>query len=284
MKKKHKSLVVVILSIILVFGFSVSAFAYSQTLTGSSRTYTAGNRKYTTFNSITYISGRGVKAYTDITCNTGCSAGELGVFPTLQDYNLNIVLAPGWIYNTVDSCSGISAGTSFYSTSSGTYYSGGDAKGYNDVSGNNNIFVTYVSPGLTINESKSAEIGKYGVNENGQTYGVVNDFTAEKYYPDLVGAVGTDGTEGYILSKELLQMQRASSREEAVALMRDPEYIQGRLIDLYAADGTTVIGKFLLGGLIGVTVQEGDVTTTYNKEGTIVETYANGTERIVRWR
>lgn len=284
MKKKHKSLITTILSIVLIFSLSVSAFAYTQTLTGSSRTHSVGNRKYTVFNTITYSSGRGVKAITDVTCDTPCDAGQLAVYPMLQDENFLVVLAPGWIYNTVDSSSGISAGTWYHSTSSGTYYSGGYGQGYNDVGGYDNGLVAYISPGLTVGSSKSMEIAKYGVNKNGQTYGVVDKLTDEKDYPDLVGAVGIDGTKGYVLSKELLSRQIPATREAAAALMTDPNYIQGRYINLYAEDGVTVIGKFLTGSLVGVTVQENGVTTTYNEDGTILKTFDNGTERIIRWK
>lgn len=86
------------------------------------------------------------------------------------------------------------------------------------------------------------------------------------------------------MSKELLSRQIPATREAAAALMTDPNYIQGRYINLYAEDGVTVIGKFLTGSLVGVTVQENGVTTTYNEDGTILKTFDNGTERIIRWK
>lgn len=278
MKKRQKIIITLIISIVLVMCISVTAFAYSQTLTGESKTQNIGGRQYTAYNSVTYISGTGVKATTDITCDTHCSAGELGVFPMLQDSNYNIVLRPGWIYNSFDNAVALSAGTAYHSATSGTYYSGGNAEGQNT------IVVLNLSPGLSIGSSRAEKIGEYRVNTNGQTYGVVNKFTAEENYPDLVGAVGLDGTEGYILSQELLDRVVPASSEEAAALMTDPNYIQGRIIDLYAADGVTVIGKFMTGGLVGVTVQENNTTTTYNKDGTIVRTYDNGAKSITRWK
>lgn len=66
----------------------------------------------------------------------------------------------------------------------------------------------------------------WGVNANGQTYGVGND----NGLPDLEAAQATNGKVGYIYSKELLRSQSSS-----------------RYLDVYESDGVTVIGKFPIG-------------------------------------
>lgn len=201
----------------------------------------------------------------------------------LQDERYLLVLSPGWVYNT-GSGKLLSAGSGYYNATSGTYYSGGGGSGINDTTGIHRSLQAYLSPGWTVSSTRSVSVNAaYGINEGGQTYGTVTATTPEALYPDLVGAVGLDGTEGYVLASELRQ-EKPKSSEEAAALMTDPEYIQGRIIDLYAADGKTVIGKFRVGGLIGVTVQEEGRTTTYMENGTMVTQYANGAEKIVRWK
>lgn len=63
---------------------------------------------------------------------------------------------------------------------------------------------------------------EWGVNANGQTYGVPND----NGIPDLMSAQATNGELGYIFHSDLL----AANHDET--------------INVYAADGTTVIGGF----------------------------------------
>ena len=67
----------------------------------------------------------------------------------------------------------------------------------------------------------------WGVNDNGQTYGVPN----EKGLPDLSPALATNGKVGYIVNRELLSFREG---EEG-------------FINVYESDGTTVIGRFFIG-------------------------------------
>ena len=68
---------------------------------------------------------------------------------------------------------------------------------------------------------------EWGVNENGQTYGVPND----NGVPDLSPALATNGKEGYIVNREVLDFREG---EEGT-------------INVYESDGTTVIGQFFIG-------------------------------------
>jgi len=67
----------------------------------------------------------------------------------------------------------------------------------------------------------------WGVNENGQTYGVPN----ERGVPDLTPALATNGKVGYVVDRDLLSL---GVGEEG-------------FIDVYESDGTTVIGQFFIG-------------------------------------
>lgn len=68
---------------------------------------------------------------------------------------------------------------------------------------------------------------EWGVNANGQTYGVPN----ENGVPDLSPALATNGKVGYIFNRELLSFREG---EEG-------------FINVYESDGTTVIGQFFIG-------------------------------------
>lgn len=83
-------------------------------------------------------------------------------------------------------------------------------------------------------------------NKNGQTYGSSADATSPKTEPDLISAIGVDGTAGYVLKKDL-DGELPKSPEEAIAIQnsRSPD---GRDIPLFDVDGETVIGVFHVGG------------------------------------
>ena len=68
----------------------------------------------------------------------------------------------------------------------------------------------------------------YPVNENGQTYGMENPYIYVGQTPDLIAAVGIDGTEGYIYNS--IQDQHGGhpppqNPEEALEYM---EWLNGR--------------------------------------------------------
>ncbi|SDK41747.1 hypothetical protein SAMN05428961_10221 [Paenibacillus sp. OK060] len=86
----------------------------------------------------------------------------------------------------------------------------------------------------------------YPKNKKGQTYGSSADATSPETEPELISAIGEDGTSGYVLKKDL-DGALPKSPEEAIAIQnsRSPE---GRDIPLFDVDGVTVIGVFHVGG------------------------------------
>ncbi|OAB42767.1 hypothetical protein [Paenibacillus antarcticus] len=86
----------------------------------------------------------------------------------------------------------------------------------------------------------------YPKNKNGKTYGSSADATSPETEPELISAIGVDGTAGYVL-KKALDGELPKSPEEAIAIQnsRSPG---GRDIPLYDVDGETVIGVFHVGG------------------------------------
>ncbi len=82
----------------------------------------------------------------------------------------------------------------------------------------------------------------FPMNENGQTYGSSLYCTSPETIPDLIQAMGIDGTEGYVLKNDL-NGEEPKTPEEALA-MQNAFPAEGRIIPLYAADGKKVIGEF----------------------------------------
>jgi hypothetical protein len=79
-------------------------------------------------------------------------------------------------------------------------------------------------------------------NEDGQTYGSSTDGT-----PDLISAVGVDGTSGYVRSVELMG-ELPKTPEEAIAQQNKRNAAGNvRKVPLYAVDGKTIIGVFNVG-------------------------------------
>lgn len=81
----------------------------------------------------------------------------------------------------------------------------------------------------------------YEKNKNGQTYGSSAFANTPDQEPDLISAIGVDGTEGYILATDFNGDQPKSPAE---AVEHNKKLKPERKIPLYAVDGKTVIGEF----------------------------------------
>lgn len=91
----------------------------------------------------------------------------------------------------------------------------------------------------------------YPVNANGETFG--SGFGAWDGGPDLIVAYGDDGELGYVRAEDLEDPQ-PSSVDEALELNK----IGPRVINLYAEDGTTIIGRFTVGPPHGSILEPGE--------------------------
>ncbi|AHF09824.1 MULTISPECIES: hypothetical protein [Dehalobacter] len=93
------------------------------------------------------------------------------------------------------------------------------------------------------NESNQTSVHVYPQNKSGQTYGSELYAKSSEETPDLIAAVGEDGTEGYVLSADL-NGEMPKTPEEAIAIQNKNKSKTSRKIPLYAVDGKTVIGSF----------------------------------------
>lgn len=89
----------------------------------------------------------------------------------------------------------------------------------------------------------------FDVNENGETYGDYFQIIGEGLEPDLILAQGDDGILGYVKTEDLIGTL-PESPEAALALQaeRETKGYKGHYINLYASDGTTVVGRFFIDG------------------------------------
>ncbi|MFJ7186014.1 peptidase M56 BlaR1 [Lysinibacillus xylanilyticus] len=96
--------------------------------------------------------------------------------------------------------------------------------------------------------SLTANINDNSKNEmkNGQglTYGSASDASSYEDEPDLIRAIGIDGTTGYV-KKDDLNGPQPKTPEEAARLTNEAK---PKEIPLYDVKGETIIGKFIVGG------------------------------------
>jgi hypothetical protein len=85
---------------------------------------------------------------------------------------------------------------------------------------------------------------QWGVNANGQTYGVIN----ERGSPDLVAVIATNGKTGYAYAADLDRAagDNPKSPEEALA-MQQARVGKTFSVPVYKEDGKTIIGMFVMG-------------------------------------
>jgi hypothetical protein len=89
----------------------------------------------------------------------------------------------------------------------------------------------------------------WGVNANGQTYGVMNQHGT----PDLIAAQAANGRDGYVYANQLQGPQPTTPSQAAA------DNQPARAVTVYQADGKTPIGQFIVGEGAATTVT---ITTT----------------------
>lgn len=93
----------------------------------------------------------------------------------------------------------------------------------------------------TIRNQGMAPAPDYPKNSSGETYGSALEAISPETEPDLIKAMGEDGTIGYVRKTDL-EEELPSTPEEA--LEKQAQAGNGKEILLYDVDGKKVIGKF----------------------------------------
>ncbi len=216
-------------------------------------------------------SSSGIRALSGARTLNSVAIYDVGTRPRLYTSAGSIIETTGYAYN-------YSAGTvnmlnvgGTHSTSGDYYYSWGQGQYWNystsqyvswDYNVTRNIWApegakSYAVPADEFQTLRSSnkDMHLYSVNKNGQTYGSELLAYSSEYVPDLIAAVGIDGTEGYISRDEEHSVTNLS-REE----VSSGKTIGDTYISLYAEDGETVIGQFLISAANGI---EGTAVSQY---------------------
>lgn len=228
MKKNKKKLFAVLLCV-LILSSSVVVQAYTESswlifpsvegVTYKGKTSTHGN-------------GSAMWANATTMASKGVAGGRMGSLARLY-LNGSLVKSTGVIYNDGGAQS-IIASTPTNSTR-GNYKAGGTSYIYNPSTGSYSAHTLINSPAQTFSDSE-VEIIR---NENGEIYGSEYELLLYGIQPDLVSAIGVDGTEGYVKEADINAVPQ--TLEEAL------EYTPTAYeVPLYEEDGETVIGTFIV--------------------------------------
>lgn len=104
-----------------------------------------------------------------------------------------------------------------------------------------------ISLSATVFADDRSEAIPFDVNENGETYGDYFQAASAGYTPDLIYAQGENGIFGYVRASDL-EEPMPESPEAALVLQaeRKASGYTGHFINLYDADGVTIIGRFFV--------------------------------------
>lgn len=174
--------------------------------------------------------------YGHVYADDNVPTGYFGINARLYNSSGTLIKSSGMQYNgsSVNSKSLNSGST----TTKGTYYSQCQVSFYN---GNGyHSYLSYSSPYVQRSLAPMSLEKSYEVNENGLTYG--SGLYAESLEDslDLIRAIGINGVEGYVYSKEI--------NLELNTLDKVIDYInsgqQDYSVPVYAEDGTTIVDTF----------------------------------------
>lgn len=83
----------------------------------------------------------------------------------------------------------------------------------------------------------------YPRNASGLTYGSMLDTPSPDQLPDLISAIATNGRQGFVLRSDLF-LPGPKTPEQAIAM--NAAAVAPRSIPVYAVDGTTIIGTYVI--------------------------------------
>lgn len=237
-RKGMKSIVSFLLIAVMVFSSSLCAYADTSS---DWQTKTVYGYSYDYCSSVWergFTSGHTLEAVAQVftTNRKNAPAGYMGAQARLYTSSGTLMYSSSMVYNDspVINVYAYSART----TSSGYFYAQSKVSFYNG-----NGYTSYIanrSPNASVASVSDAYVG-YGVNANNETYGSGLLSETLGIEPDLIAAVGRDGTEGYVRSEDI--SPTPSNPKEAVAMAELAK--ADRCIPLYNLDGD-VIGEFVV--------------------------------------
>lgn len=221
---------------------SFNGWASAASSTGGKQSANVYGINYTYYASIhNNTSDTWARGHVTFPYGSGVQAGYVAINTKLYNNSASVVNSTGVQY-----LPDASAGTTGYVvdgakySTKGTYFAKADVHLYN---GNGyNLYTTYQSPKL----SRALPIipnEPFKVNENNLTYGSDYYVSSTEEGPDLIQAVGKNGTEGYVYSKDI--NLDFNSLSDVLTYMNSGQ--SNFTVPLYAVDGVTIIDSFEVG-------------------------------------
>lgn len=237
--KKLTRMVALVLAIATLC--AVNGFAARTAYESGHITKTAGDNTYSLW-SILYVDNK-AESTVWVSSSRNYKASDVGAQAFICEPDGNVIANSGMIYNsTATNLHIVKTPTPVYFTDK--IRGGGNVELYSGVDYDKYAapFTRYAERALDMAVLTATLVdGTYPVNTNGETYGslLLTDITGSD--PDLIAAIGVDGTKGYIRDSDI--NPKIHTPEEAAAYMETLEW--SRLVPLYDVEGN-VIGSFLV--------------------------------------
>ncbi|MEK8199660.1 hypothetical protein [Lysinibacillus sp. FSL M8-0134] len=241
---KRFSLFKLLVTVILVICVSMSGFqgnAFAASANSPEKTVTVYGWSYTYYSGV-HNDSKGTWARGVVNMQSYLPVGYVGINAKLYDNTGRLMTSSNWVYNNTSGNIGTMAVDTIkiVSSGSGTYYAKSEMQFYN---GNGyNSYTSNATPYLQRSLVNIIPNKSYEVNENNLTYG--SNFYAKSIEdsPDLILAVGKNGVEGYVYSKDInLELNTLG---EVLAYINAGQ--PNNTVPVYAKDGITIIDTFEL--------------------------------------
>ena len=223
------------LVVMLLAMLAMPALAYSQSAKISKTVYGV---TYTFYSSIDETWDHDIESRVGVEVSKTVGAGYIGAKNRIYTSDGTLARASDWVYNSNNVQTNI--GFLFFLDAEPYtyYYSKGQVQLYNG-----NGYTTYTcnsTPYISVSNSRSTSVP---VNCNGETYGSEVFLNQMGIEPDLIKALGENGVIGYVKADDLDNSPVICPEDISEYLSNLSEH---RTIPLYAEDGITVIGSFVI--------------------------------------
>lgn len=222
------------MAMILVVGTLIVPAAAANSSSASATVYGIKYTYYSQLISHTDVFQVGIRVAVDRTAGEGYIGGKTRLYTS----DGTLASATDWMYNGSSTSSEYGFASHYDPEPNKYYYSKGQVQFYNG-----NGYTTYTcnaTPNISGWSRPNIQVTR---NQNGEIYGsevFLNQIGVE---PDLIKAVGRNGVIGYVKADDLDAVY-ATCPEEAIEFSGNNH--SNRVIMLYAEDGETVLGDYVI--------------------------------------
>lgn len=248
---KRKSILSIILTFILILSLSTFSFTASAAWVESEKQRAIVYGTMYTYNSEIDRYDTSMQYGTAVSADEVVPAGYIGTLQRLYTSSGAIVASSAWDYNA-SSCKGFASYSHytaanypsaryFYSYGRVQFYDGNGYSTYTCTRTPNMASPYYTETRSIINMEENIDTS-IRTNQNGEIHGSELFLNQIGIEPDLISAIGTNNVSGYVRASDL--EPDITSPEEALEYQKALETF--KTIPLYAEDGVTVIGSFVI--------------------------------------